>query len=964
MDRDSCDSPHCGCHLTRRDALRVLSLSAGAAVARGSRACMAGPFTRQDFESLVPADKKLDAAWVRSLTARGEPEVYRGADLETIGMPIGGIGAGQLYLGGDGHLWHWDIFNQPIRTGAEHYAKPLAARSTLQQGFALRVTTHGTVDTRPLRAGGFAEIAFRGEYPLGFVEYRDPTLPVSVTLEAFSPFLPLEAEDSALPATVLRFTLKNTGREKVDTELVGWLENAIGLYSGAPSEGLRRNRLQRRGELTLIEYAGQAVAQPVTEPRPDILFEDFEKPGYEGWTVQGTAFGDGPAARRAIPKYQGDLGGEGQRVVNSHASAPGKSVTDRDNATGRLTSREFTIQRHSIGFYLGGGNHAGKTCLNVLVDGKVVRTAVGENKNQMRRMSLDVRAFEGRTARIEIVDDRQGGWGNIGVDHIVFTDSTALLPPLEKRADFGSMSLAVLDPQAAALLALPAGDPAEQAMMAAAGEGVEATAPLGQDLVGALKCRRTLEPGKSETVTFLLTWHFPNHRLQPVQSSEGRRYAARFANATAVAEYVASHFERLAGTTRLWHDTWYDSSLPHWFLNRTFLNTSILASSTCHWFQDGRFYGWEGVGCCAGTCTHVWHYAHAVGRLFPQLERDLRERTDYGLAFQPDTGIVKFRGEGAGLAVDGQAGVILRTLREHQMSADGEFLKRNWPKIRKALECLIERDANGDGVLEGAQHNTLDADWFGPVAWLSGLYLAALRAGEEMARETGDAAFVEQCRTIYERGAKNLVERLWGDEYFINRPDPEHAQAINSGTGCEIDQVFGQSWAWQVGLGRVLPKDKTLQSLRALWRYNFTPDVGPYREAMRSGRWYAMPGEAGLLMCTFPRTDWDFEKACGVGNTKPGFAGYFNECMNGFEYQVAGHMLWEGMIQEGLAITRAVHDRYHASRRNPWNEVECGDHYARSMASYGVYLAACGYEYHGPKGHLGFAPRVDRKSVV
>jgi hypothetical protein len=69
-------------------------------------------------------------------------------------------------------------------------------------------------------------------------------------------------------------------------------------------------------------------------------------------------------------------------------------------------------------------------------------------------------------------------------------------------------------------------------------------------------------------------------------------------------------------------------------------------------------------------------------------------------------------------------------------------------------------------------------------------------------------------------------------------------------------------------------------------------------------------------------------------------------------------MLWEGMLTEGLAITRAVHDRYHPSRRNPWNEVECGDHYARSMASYGVFLAACGFQYDGPKGHLAFAPRL------
>ena len=63
------------------------------------------------------------------------------------------------------------------------------------------------------------------------------------------------------------------------------------------------------------------------------------------------------------------------------------------------------------------------------------------------------------------------------------------------------------------------------------------------------------------------------------------------------------------------------------------------------------------------------------------------------------------------------------------------------------------------------------------------------------------------------------------------------------------------------------------------------------------------------------------------------------------------------LVQKGLAITKAVHDRYGAAKRNPYNEIECSDHYARSMASYGIYLAACGYEYHGPKGELGFAPK-------
>ena len=948
-DAACCSSSGCCSGSSRREFLQVVGL--GAAVALTSKSpVMAGPFEASDFEKLVPADKRLDPSWVKSLTARGEPTVYSGADLGTIGMPIGGICAGQLYLGGDGTLWHWDIFNRPIATNDAHYAQPLRPDSPLDQGFAVKITSAGTFVVRPLSRAGFSDIHFRGEYPIGFVQYRDPEVPVSVSLEAFSPFIPLNTEESSLPATVLRFTVKNTSAAPVGVELAGWLENAVCLDSGKPGRGSRHNQIRRETELIFLECTVVPAPAPAKPPRSPLVFTDFEGTTYGDWTAQGEAFGKRPG--RGAVTIQSLSGFVGKGLVNTW--------TGSDAPQGKLTSPVFTIERPFISFLIGGGRHPGRTCINLRVEGQVVRTETGGNSDAMNWADWDVRDLAGKRAQIEVVDNESGGWGHIDIDRIEFGD----LPRdpavrLDQQHDFGTMGLALLDPHDTdrGIPSIPVGSTAEEVF----GVAAAATKPFGPKLVGAIVRPWTLAPGQEQTATFVVTWHFPNLSLPGTRlpASLGRHYASRFPSAVAVARHVASHFASLHAQTMLWHRTWYDSTLPYWFLDRTFANTSILATSTCHRFRDGRFYGWEGVGCCAGTCTHVWQYAQAVARLFPELERITRERVDYaeGVAFDPKTGIISHRAEEpVGPAVDGQAGTILRAYREHQMSADHAFLRRNWPKIKKSLEYLIRQDSNGDGILEGPQHNTLDAEWFGKVPWLSSLYVAALRAGEAMAGEIGDLSFAAQARAIAARGATNLVDQLWSEPsgYFVQRPDPSKLAAVGSFDGCHVDQVFGQHWAYQVNLGTILSPRHVRQALQSLWRYNFTPDVGPYRQAHRAGRWYAMAGEAGLIMVTFPKgISPEFKDHPSAWS-----AMYFNECMNGFEYQVAGHMLWEGLVTEGLAVTRAVHDRYHASRRNPWNEVECGDHYARSMASYGVFLAACGYEYHGPQGHLGFAPRL------
>ncbi len=950
---------HSQSSVSRRDFLHWTGLAAAGASFASWRT-IAGPFGIGEASGSIPADKKLDPHWVKSLSERGRPTVYRGPELEKIGMPIGGLCAGQLYLGGDGRLWHWDIFNVPqpsnfSDTGGPNYARPPRPAAPIEQGFAIKITGHGSTEIRTLDSRGIDpwHIRFCGQYPIGYVDYRDPSLPVTVSLEAFSPFIPLNVPDSSLPATVMRFTVKNKGTKPLEIELAGWLENAVCFGNRWPGLGQRVNRSYREGDLTFVHATAEPLpAAQRSAYRPEITFETFEN-GYGDWKIEGTAFGSEPASG-TLPNQSPVTGFTGKRLVNTFLKG--------DSTKGRLTSPAFQIERKFVGFLIGGGSHAGRTCMNLLVDGKSVRTALGNSDERLSWQEWDVSELEGQTARLEIVDQAAEGWGHINVDQIIFTDEPpSARTPLTKREDFGSMALGVLGETKQSFCRTQVSLTPAEAIFQFDGKASESEirTSFARKLIGAVGRKLSLPPGAEGEVSFLITWFFPGlmrGSLGPLQDLEKlkRSYANRFDSAADVARNLAKDFERLATTTRLWNETWYDSSLPYWFLDRTFAPLSTLATNTCYQFTNGRFYAFEGVYCCQGTCQHVWNYAQSVARIFPDLERDLRARTDFGSAWH-DNGAIDYRGECAQhVAHDGQCGVILRAWREHQMAPDNRFLQTAWPRIRKSLEYLMALEGGAEGLLTGEQYNTLDAAWFGPMAWISSFYIAALRAGEAMAKESDDKAFAERCRQIAERGSSQLVEKLYNGEFFIHKPDTNHPRATNTNDGCHIDQLMGQAWAWQVGLPRVVGTEQTLSALEAIWKYNFAPDVGPYRESsyIRGGRWYAMPGEGGVVMTTFPRGG--IEKASGNG----GFGYYFNEVWTGQEHQLAAHMLWEGMTDQALVITRVLHDRHHAMKRNPYNEVECSDHYSRAMASHGTYLAACGYEYHGPKGYLGFVPRI------
>ena len=535
-----------------------------------------------------------------------------------------------------------------------------------------------------------------------------------------------------------------------------------------------------------------------------------------------------------------------------------------------------------------------------------------------------------------------------------------------KTPGFGTLALATLAQDATVC---PAAGLPEDAWRTFAAEGcftplAEANtsppSPQGQTVNGAVAATVSVPAGKSIEVPFLLAWHYPN-KYSAGHEWMGCHYATQWPNARAVLREAAAEFATLRGRTEQFRHTFYDSTLPYWLLDCVTANAAILRHvGVVFRIANGDVYGWEGSnGCCQPTCTHVWGYEQSLSRLFPDLESDMRridfmhqQRADGGVNNRTDVPSPP-KPTGEQPFADGHASCILKAYREALNQPDDKFLREYWPHINRAVEYLIGRDAKSaggqpEGILQDDQWNTYDEALHGVTAFISGYYLAALRAGEEWARRVGDTASAERFHAIFEKGQKKLGELCWNGEYYQQHLPDYLKRPGEVGPGCMADQLLGQWWAHQLGLGYVLPKERVVAALRAVFKYNFKSDLTGWQHAPRA---FAGAKDKGLIICTWPK-----------GGRPDNVMLYSDEVWTGIEYQVAAHMIYEGMIEEGFAIVKAARDRYDGIPRppigrNPWNEIECGGHYARAMSSWSLLLALSGYEYDGPRRRLRFTPR-------
>jgi uncharacterized protein (DUF608 family) len=797
----------------------------------------------------------------KALAGTNTQRTFSNDSLEQIAFPLGGLGAGCLHLGGAGNFQDFCLFNRPTFGHSPMTFAAVHCRTKGRKDGTLRVlegpvqTPHiynqarfgnGGLDAGHEGLPHMESAEFKGEFPFAWVALKDRALPLQISLEAYSPFIPGDADASGLPAAFVTYRLRNRSKRSL--------------------------QIQFSFNVQYPEKAGLH--------------------GHEGSDLKG---------HQVQHRRQGATGG-----LYFDSDLPADHV--RKTSIAVVSPRP--AHKADCAWFRGGWFDALTMLTNDLLAGKLKSAAKSE-------------------------------------------------PAIGGRSRFG--------------------------------------ATLFWDL--------ELKPGETAEIPLIYCWYAPNTELSHGQApaedcgdedsacatptAYKPHYATRFADAWQVAQAAIKDHEILLHCTQRFHRTLFSSILPDYVLDAVSANLAILKSPTVLRQHDGMLWNWEGSsygnGCCAGSCTHVWNYAQAIPYLFPELERSLR---DQELQYSMDKrGHVTFRsalptgatGHGFHAAADGQLGGIMKTYREWLIYGDDAWLKAHYPLARRSLEyCIRTWDPDGKGALIEPHHNTYDIEFWGPDVMCTSFYLGALSAMAQMAKALGKDKDVHNYNALAQKGKAFCDAQLWNGEYYIQKVQWKElragkrlkkwvsgTQVINDsaystealkilkkegpkyqyGSGCISDGVMGQWFTTMLGLPDALNRGRTKRHLKAIFKHNFQNSLRGHANPQRPG--YALNNEPGLLLCSWPHG----------GKPSLPFV-YSDEVWTGIEYQVASHMLYEGMLEEGLTIVKAVRQRYEGKVRNPWNEYECGNYYARALASYGLLLALSGFRYHAAAKRLEIAPQL------
>ena len=473
----------------------------------------------------------------------------------------------------------------------------------------------------------------------------------------------------------------------------------------------------------------------------------------------------------------------------------------------------------------------------------------------------------------------------------------------------------------------------------------------------------TMAPGANASTSFLLSWHFPHHITAPLPRGSsntavedarpetsvklcecdnegeqvrgpnhvGHRYGLFGADALSIAHRFSEQAESLEQRSAAFTAALYDSTLPEWLADA--INAQITSIVTNSWYtEDGRFVMWPGSGCCGfaeigtgffGTIPLILFFPQAAQR---QLEMILERQADDGRV--PHS----FAGDFEQLTVyydDDYLKVPLQVYRDWVWTGDDGYLKRIWPRLLKLLEASRRLDIDGDGIPDMRGQNQDYDQWlmFGLGIYSGSHWPIVLRTMARMGRFLGHAErLCDQWEAEAEEAAQRIDAALWrGDWYglYLDRDKQVSSDALL------VNNLCGEWYARLTGLSPSLPRPNIRRNLQSVFQNNRQPGVG-----LRCG-WFPQGQKRQI-----GTRDW-----------------HWDVCWLGAEYAVASHMIYEGLVDQGLTVCREAHERHHRQSLR-YNHFECGEHYTRALDVWSVLLALQGFQWDAIGKRLTFSPAI------
>ncbi|RAP78548.1 GH116 family glycosyl-hydrolase [Paenibacillus montanisoli] len=468
------------------------------------------------------------------------------------------------------------------------------------------------------------------------------------------------------------------------------------------------------------------------------------------------------------------------------------------------------------------------------------------------------------------------------------------------------------------------------------------------DRLGAIGTNITLRRGETRTISFILSWYFPN-RMHDIERV-GNYYSRLYSSANDVARKVAARIEATVIKILQWQRLVFDNDLPEW-LQDAMVNSTAAIYKTGMWFEDKRWRQWESFSCPNVSPIHIDLYRSLPYIMFfPSLLKSMiRGYAEFQWEdgyIQEDLGTNKstkptnFRPMG-----DCNPAFILLMYQQYLWLGDKDFIDELWPNIRKAALWQVRRCEPF-----GLPHHLLNTyDWWefdhkDTVSYNAVLHLATIKAVQKLAEIHGDKELETICQENSVSSQQQFYEKFWTGDYFRswwmnkeNYPDALHS-----------DTLYGQLWSFLLGLGPVLDSEKMKSHLN--WEMKKNNSEFGLKVMQGDGRdndSYPDPMPE-LIGSNGPRDNLVWEAASLDWSALNLYLGTDKEiCLAEAEKIV---LKWRDKLRDLWDIK----DLSTGWNGYPW----CNSHYSRQLILWSIPMALIDQQYSKPDKSLSVKPKM------